>query len=160
MKRLLKPVKIIYNKNQGLTIVELLLTVSIFIVLYTLVIIWLDPFRLTAESRNSRRWRDINSISIAIHSYLVDNSELPGGISEDEKQLGTSIKGCNEVCRSTGTECLDLSDDLEEYLKYIPQDPLNNGSDKTYYSVVVNKHGIITVRACNVENGKIIELSR
>lgn len=155
-----KSKKYLYTNTAGFTLIELLVVVAILAVLLSFVFVWLDPFRLLAEGRNSRRWKDINNISTAVHTFLVDYSRLPAGVDEKERQLGTAPRDCNEVCGSTEQECLDLSEELEEYLKHIPEDPLKDNGGKTFYSIKADKHGIITIRACNAENGEVIRISR
>ena len=110
------------------------------------------------DARDARRSADVDSILTAIYSYIVDHrGTLPGDLTSGmgEKQLGTSGSGCaltQNGC-STATACDDLSASLSAYLKSVPVDPGSTASaSKTQYSVIIDSNGIVTVKACSVEN--------
>ena len=84
----------------------------------------------------------------------------PTQITNQEKQLGTATTDCNEVCTSAADACVDLSGTLDAYLPSIPEDPRQGSTEKTYYSVIKEDNNVITVKACNAENGLTIQLSR
>lgn len=152
------------NSQKGFTLIELLVVIAIIAILATVVFVALDPVTRFADARNSRRWSDVNSILTAVHQYIVDNNgALPAGLDTTEKHMGAATTGCNVAtggCAvSTATDCVDLSTPLATYLKSIPEDP--NGDDQlTGYSIVSDANNIITVTACNSENGETIQVSR
>ncbi len=149
--------------NEGFTLIELLVVIAIIAILAVIVFVALDPVTRFADSRNSRRWTDINNILTAIHEYTVDNGgTMPTGITSDSRvwQLGSDGAGCNAVCTSGEAACLDLSALLAKYLKSMPLDPDGGTAGKTYYSVSADANNLITIDACNAENGETVEVSR
>jgi len=147
-------------KNKGFTLPELILVVSLVAVLFTLVLILLDPPRLFAESRNTRRWHDVNNLTTAVYRYIVQTSSVPEEITQQEQQIGTAQSGCNQVCTNAQNKCVDISKILLPYLVEIPVDPKGGTQERTYFSIIKNQDGAITIKACNAERGEDIRISR
>jgi len=147
------------KNNFGFTLLEILVVIGIIAFLAAFVFVSLDPLTLFAESRNTRRWSDTNNLTTAIYRYTIDKSEYPAEISDVEQQIGTAISGCNVLCTQASESCIDLSDDLDEYLLELPVDPKNGTINTTGYSIVKN-NDIITVKACGAENDVNIRISR
>lgn len=148
-------------RNQGFTLVELLVTMGIITTLATLIFVSLDPISRFAEARNSRRLTDVNSILTAIHEYIIDNDgTLPAGITTSPKQLGTCISGGGTDCVGAAAACLNLSTDLSRYFKSIPLDPQNGTDATTNYAVWIDTNNIVTVAACSAELAETVEVSR
>lgn len=146
--------------QSGFTLIELLVVIVIIATLATIVFVALDPATRIKDARNSRRWTDINSILTAVSEYIVDNDgTIPSGLSTTEQQLGTCTTGGNTICTTAAASCLNLNSTLAKYLKSIPTDPDGTAST-TYYSIVIDANNIVTVKACNAENGATIEVSR
>jgi prepilin-type N-terminal cleavage/methylation domain-containing protein len=154
----------VFNKNRrGFTLIELLVVIAIIVTLAVLVSVAIDPVRRFQESRNARRWSDVNSINTAIHTYILDNGgALPSGMAADDNtyQLGTCTADGNAICSGAEAACLDLTTSLANYLKSIPLDPLNGSTTSTGYSVVVDANNITTVKACSAERGATIQISQ
>jgi len=138
------------NKGtKGFTLIELLVVIAIIAILATVVFVALDPATRFADSRNSRRWNDVNSILTAVHECIVDNDGI----------LATCGLTDN-VVHSLGTGDLDLSVQLTPYLKTIPQDPRTGTAAVTGYSLESDVNNIVTISAVGAENGAIISVSR
>ncbi|MEI8097077.1 MAG: hypothetical protein WCG73_03150, partial [Candidatus Moraniibacteriota bacterium] len=129
------------------------------------VIVALDPSTRFKNTRDARRLSDIQSILTAVRQYIVDNKgTLPPGLSTYERQLGMGAGNCDtsggSICSAnSGTDCLNLSTDLEKYLKTIPFDPTGT-PERTQYTLQVDANGIVTVRACASEDASISSISR
>lgn len=147
------------EKNLGFTLLEILVVIGIIAFLAAFVFVTLDPLTLFAESRNTRRWSDVNNLTTAVYRYTIDKSAYPPGISTTEQQIGTANSGCNILCTSAASICIDLSEELKDYLLELPTDPLNGSSETTGYSITKNDD-IVTLKACNAENGVNIRISR
>ncbi len=146
--------------QKGFTLIELLLVIAIIAILATVVIVALNPVKRLQDARNSRRYSDTDSILTAIHEYVVDNNgSLPAGVTTTEQQLGTCVSGGAAVCTTAAAACVDLSASLVKYLKTIPVDPLGTAAT-TFYSVVKDANNIVTVKACDAEDGATITASR
>ncbi len=149
------------SNKSGFTLIELLVVIAIIAILATVVFVALNPAKRFADSRNSRRWNDVNNILTAVHEYTIDNGgTLPTGLSSSEQQLGECSSGGDTLCSGATGVCLDLGTILASYLKSIPEDPQDGDIDHTGYSVVSNTAGIVTVSACSAEGGETIEVSR
>jgi prepilin-type N-terminal cleavage/methylation domain-containing protein len=146
--------------KKGFTLIEILVVVFIISLLALAVFIFVDPLRVMAESRNARRWSDVNNLSTAVFRYIIEQGGYPSGISTTEKQLGTASSGCNDVCTNASSACLDLTTTLENFLPDIPRDPKGGTAARTYYSIVKSDNNVITIKACNAENGLTVELAR
>lgn len=153
-----------FNKNlKGFTLIELLVVIAIIVTLAVLVSVAIDPVRRFQESRNARRWSDVNSINTAIHTFILDNSgAMPSGMVADgsEYQLGTCSNDGAALCPGAADACLDLGSELDNYLKSMPIDPLNGTASTTGYSVSLDSNMITTVKACSAERSTTIQISQ
>lgn len=148
----------------GFTLIELLVVIAIIATLAVVVFVALDPVRRFQESRNSRRWTDVNSILTAVHQYTVDNEgSLPTGLLSDALtyQLGSCGSGGATLCPGAQAACVDLSTDLTPYLKTMPIDPLSGSTAATTgYSISVDANNLVTVAACRAERSETVQVSR
>jgi len=152
------------KKQQGFTLIEILLVIGIIAVLATVVFVALNPAKRFTDAQNERRLSDIETILTAVHQYIIDNKGVvPPEIDTNELMLGTANNGCtlSDVggCNTQSDACVDLSSSLSRYLKSIPFDPKNGSSEATYYTIIKDDNGLITVRACGAE-GDEISISR
>lgn len=149
------------QKRKGFTLIEILVVIAIIAILAIVVFVALNPAKRIADSKDSRRSTDVDSILTAVHTYVVDNrGALPTGLSNGmaEAQLGTATSGAAIAtggCAVTTAAALDLSVPLVKYLKSIPADQ-DGTAALTKYSIAVDANGIITVRACGAENTTIV----
>lgn len=146
------------SHNKGFTLIELLVVLTILAILATVLIVALNPIKRFSETRNVRRSSHVRSISIAIYEYITEEQELPSGIGETERQIGTADAGCDIACSNASSSCVDLSEDLEPYLLEIPKDPQTGTPQRTHYSVTMNENGILIVKACSAELGKDVRI--
>ena len=149
---------------KGFTLIELLVVIAIIATLAVLVYVALDPVRRFQESRNSRRWTDVNSLLTAVHQYIVDNEgTMPAGMTSNDAvyQLGTCNSGATTICAgATEAACLDVSTPLATYLKSMPIDPQTGSAATTGYSVSVDTNNLVTIAACSAERGEVVQVSR
>lgn len=149
------------TSRRGFTLIELLVVIAIISTLATVVFVALDPVKRFQDSRNARRWTDVETILTAVHSYIVDNGgAMPAGVGATETQIGSGPSGCNTLCVGASTGCANLATPLAKYLKQMPTDPQNGTAATTGYSIVKDTNNIITVKACGVEGTGTITVSR
>ncbi len=146
--------------STGFTLLEMLVVVGILTILALAVFVSIDPLTQFAESRNARRWNDVNSLSTAVYRYIITNNSYPVGVSTTLQQIGTGGSGCAAACPGATDTCLDLSNSLSAFLIQIPQDPAGGSAAQTHYTIVRNNDNIVTVSACGAENNQIIKIAR
>lgn len=148
--------------KKGFTLIEILLVVAILSILLVVVFASLNPAQRLADTRNARRWNDVNQILTAVHEYIVDNDgSWPAGLDATTplSQLGTCTGTGATLCTGAEANCLNLSTELADYLSTIPLDPSDGADANTAYAIQV-ANGIVTVSACSAENLETISVSR
>lgn len=106
------------KKNDGFTLIEILVVIGIIAILAVIVLIAINPARQFAQARNTQRTSNVNAILNAIGQYMADNK---GNLPPD-----MPVVGATESISDTGA---DLCDDLaDEYLQALPSDPDKNVS--------------------------------
>lgn len=155
------------KKQNGFTLVELILVIAIIIIIAAAIFVALNPARRIGDAQNSRRWSDVNQALNAIQQYTVDNTgSFPNQSSWTvtvNHVLGTDASGCDSTCGAVTTQaaCLNLSDlTTNNYLASIPQDPTSGTAANTDYYVTRTSGGIVTVGSCDPYNGATINVSR
>lgn len=148
--------------SRGFTLIELLLVMAIIAILAVVVFAALNPAQRFRDSRDARRYTDVQTLLTAIHEYIVDNrGAFPSGLSAgmSETQIGSAGSGCSVStggCSASPSACVNLTTALENYLASIPMDPsAASSSGKTNYTVRVNSNGIVTIKACGAEGAEI-----
>ena len=150
-------------RKEGFTLLEILLVVAAIAILAGIVIIAINPGKNLADTRNSQRWTNINTILNGVYQYSLDNDgAVPTDIAVGTDCLGVAT---NEVCRTdTTADCtglIDLSDLIasEVYLVNIPTDPQGVSTNGAGYHIMKSANGRITVCAPDAEGGKTISVT-
>jgi prepilin-type N-terminal cleavage/methylation domain-containing protein len=148
--------KKMFNKK-GFTLIEVLLVVVIIAILAAIVLIAVNPGRQVAQSNNTQRRADIQSVLNAIGQYTVDNrGALPSAITTTATTIGS---GAGEI-----DVCADL---VPLYIAGMPFDPTGSGAHftdctdyNTGYSTVKDANNRVTISAPNAELGETISVTR
>ncbi len=173
-----KALTINYRKNQGFTLLEILLVVGIISILAGIVILAINPTKQLGDTRNAQRRSDVLTILNAVYQYSIDNNgSLPADIDVSDKDTAC-VDGhdATEIIRpdEDGTQIgdsgtIDLYTDLVEsaasttYLVNIPGDPsLDATADDTGYHIFKTSStgGRVTVCAPLAENQADIYVTR
>ncbi len=159
-----------HSLAKGFTLIELLIVVGIIAALAVTVFVVLNPAKRLADSRDSRRIADVESILNAVHSYILDNKgSLPSSITGDtagtDYELGTaSGASCIALTQNNCTvslgNCDNLGSDLTKYFKSFPLDPKTGTAALTGYVINIDANNIVTIKACLGENNTAIQISR
>lgn len=144
-----------FNKK-GFTLLEILLVVAAIAILAGIVILAINPAKQLAETRNSERWADVNTILNAVYQYAIDNDgNIPSAITTTQ----------TEICADPSGTCTGLVDfdDLvlnQKYLVGIPSDPTGSSGNGAGYEIVKSANNRITVSAPDAEEGETIAVTR
>jgi len=144
--------------KKGFTLIELIIVIAIIAVLASAVFIAIDPARRLNESRNARRWSDVENVLSSIVTYQADNggvhySTVASATAGTYYQIGTAATGCNTGCGAvtTANACVDLSAIGSNYLATVPYDPKTGTAAKSDYYIMKDTNGAITIGACDPE---------
>ncbi len=136
----------------------MIIVIAIIAILASAVFVALDPARRLHESRNARRWSDIETIINAVIKYQIDNegehyAEVRDLTDNVYYTVGTCTIGGNNGCtaQTTRSACVDLSDMGSNYLSTLPMDPKDGTELKTDYYLKRDTNDMITVGACDAE---------
>ncbi len=141
--------------TKGFTLPEVLIVVGILAILAFIAIVAIDPVARFRDARDSRRLTDIQSMTGAVHQYIIDHKgELPPGIDAREKHIGTNTTGCTlktNLCNiELGEDCIDLTTVIGPYMHEVPMDPETGSAALTHYSVRLGNDNEIIIRSCDL----------
>lgn len=149
--------KIGMNKstNKGFTLLEILLVVGLIAILAGIVILAINPSKQLAETRNSERRVDVNTVLNAVYQYAIDNNgTIPAAITTTQTEICTTGGTC------TGLVDLSVLTDSEEYLVAMPTDPTGSTANGAGYEILETANGRVTVTAPDAEEGSTISVTR
>lgn len=146
------------RKQQGFTLLEILLVVAAIAILAGIVIIAINPGKQLADTRNAQRSIDVNTILNGVYQYAIDNNgNLPGNITTTS----------TEICATNAANCSGLIDLSPltlngTYLVSIPVDPSNAcATGGVCYEIYQDSTtGRVTVSAPDAEQGQNISVTR
>jgi prepilin-type N-terminal cleavage/methylation domain-containing protein len=153
------------RKNQGFTLLEILLVVAAIAILAGIVILAVNPGKQIGDTNNARRRSDVTTILNAVYQYAIDhNGVLPAALDDvysSNQMLGTSTS-CDACTASTTlANCVNLSTYLvPTYIVDIPYDPKTGSTTKTLYYINKDVNGRVTVGSCEPEQSATIRVTR
>jgi type IV pilus assembly protein PilA len=134
-------------QQKGFTLIELLVVIGILAILFSIVLIAINPARQFNQANDTKRRSDTLQILNSIHQYVAEHSgNLPAPL--------TASYAAKDVSDTAGDAdlCAIL---MPTYISALPQDPANNNgapittcsSYDTGYQVAVDASGRVTVSA-------------
>ena len=146
----------LFKKQEGFTLLEILLVVAAIAILAGIVILAINPTKQLGDTRNAQRQADVNTILNAVYQYALDNNgTIPAAIT-------TSVQ---PICNTTGVSCVAVADLgvlilNGKYVVAIPKDPSITTGVSAGYTIVKDANNRVTVAAPNAEQGKTITVTR
>ena len=148
------------QNKQGVSMMQLIITMSILLVLAAATFIWIDPLARIGEAKNKRRTQDVNFLAAAIFDYAGDhNGALPvlGSVTTNKKVLCSSQGGADLSCDGTNELCLTIDDDdFYKYLGALPFDPDKNSAADTGYYLQKDGNNNLVVGSCDSYDSAVI----
>src|SRR3954471_22183018 len=90
------------KKNQGFTLIEILVVIGIIAILAAIVIIAINPARQFAQANNTQRTSDVSQILNAIGQNIADNKGTftctGATLSSTATHIGTGGSNVNLAC--------------------------------------------------------------
>jgi general secretion pathway protein G len=128
------------EKIKGFTLIEILVSILIFTVITTIVVV---NFRTAnRRARDSRREADLETIRTALELYREDNDQYP-----DEDYCDSSIGSCGSDCPCSPAQSDwngTIESELEpDYITDLPVDPKNDSSYYYAYEPLCNQSGTV-----------------
>ncbi|HBC72730.1 MAG: hypothetical protein UX91_C0006G0113 [Candidatus Amesbacteria bacterium GW2011_GWB1_47_19] len=107
--------------RKGFTLIELLVVIGVLAVLLTITLIAINPARQFAQSNDTKRRSDVNSILNAIHQFGADNRGiLPAGLAQ---VAATPMPIQRSATPDPSVEADICADVVTDYLAALPVDP-------------------------------------
>lgn len=141
------------TNQRGFTLIELLIVISILAIMASVSIVVLNAKRHIGEARNVRRDIDVQTLSLGLYQYALDN----GGDYPNDITTTPAV-----MCRLQATDCTGMLNVEYLYGKYVTtpiSDPLEENPNSSGYTVAFDGTGHIVVNAIHAENNKVV-LSR
>lgn len=118
-------------KNQGFTLVELLVVIAIIAILAAVVVLIINPLELTRRGRDATRLADLanlqNVITVAVQEITGTNIACPAAQTNNTVCTDTSGAGSRAV-DGTGWVKINLSAQKSVTIPTLPVDPINTGT--------------------------------
>ena len=145
------------KKNKGFTLIEILVVIGVLSILFSIILILINPKKQFSRANNAKRRSDIVAILNAIGAYTADNKGvLPTGITTTAATITDSVNG-SDICALL----------VPKYIPALPTDPSLKTSDittctnyNTGYTIVKDANNRVTLAAPNQEIGEIISITR
>jgi len=140
------------NKNkQAFTLLEILLAVAALVILAGIVILAINPGKQLADTRNSQRWMDTNTVLNAVYQYSIDhNGDLPPSIVASTSGAVAKVI-CKDVTVDANCGTVLSTYLVPQYIVGIPVDPRGATGEATNYTISTTVGNRLIVTAPNAE---------
>jgi prepilin-type N-terminal cleavage/methylation domain-containing protein len=141
------------RKEEGFTLIEILVVVALIAILAAVTIIAINPGKNFEAARDTERRAEINEILSAVTQYTSEQGHTIAG-------LGT-VPLCSVAPEAIGTGGVNLGTVLvDEYIVAIPTDPSGGDDADTGYTICQTAGGRVQIAAPNAEGDDPISVQR
>lgn len=139
------------KKQQGFTLIEILVVIGIIAILAAVVLIAINPARQFAQARDSQRNSNLNTILNAVGQRMADNKGKFDGTGIDGKVCPVLPLAATTIDNGGGGTGIDLSCLVPTYMSALSKDPSEPSDPSTGYQVYQDANGRIHVLATVTE---------
>lgn len=151
------------QNNEGFSLIEILLVVSIIAVLSTILITVMNPARQFSKARDMERETDLISILSSVTQYASEHS---GSLPDNDGDEMIDSFPTTPTCIGSGGGCFDLASSGDEgdtivpvYLPAVPSDPSDGDDSNTGYVIWVDENDRL-VASASAETKDSIQITR
>ena len=143
------------SREEGFTLIEILVVVALIAVLAAVTIIAINPAKNFAAARNTERVAEANEILNAVTQYTSEQGNAVG-------DLGTiPLCTATPAAIGSGSGNVNLATVLvDEFIVAIPTDPSTGTDADTGYTICQTPGGRVQIAAPDAENGATVIVKR
>ena len=144
--------------------IELMVIIVGIGILLAITISYINPLKRIGESRDARRWTDVELLTQAIELYSLDNDQIPSDFSDAVIAVDEKYVICDSadslICDGDTNDCLVIDDaDFLAYIDTMPIDPGKSSvADTGYYMTREEDQGKIAIGACDSYGSDLIKI--
>jgi len=113
----------VFKTPNGLSLVELLVTISILMIVISSIFLLIHPDEQQAKSRDNKRMTDITTLDRALSEYVLDHGAYPDAVNTLRTST-TLPQGQTGPLQNVSSGWIVA--DFSKYLSALPTDPINN----------------------------------
>jgi prepilin-type N-terminal cleavage/methylation domain-containing protein len=137
--------------KKGFTLIELLVVIAILAVLFSSLIILINPATQMAKARDVERESHLHGILGAVYQYSAEHS---GNLPDTDGDPETESFPTTATCIGSGSGCFNLGaagDDgdtiVPDYIVDVPFDPKTGDASNTGYTIFKNANNRLEASA-------------
>lgn len=140
------------SKQNGFTLIEILVVIGIIAILSVIVLVAINPSRQFAQSRDTQRVSNLNAVLNAIGQSMADNKGIFNNTT-CTSMSSASLPNAAAAIHSSGAAAgsVNLSCLVPTYMSSLPTDPSSPTSPDTGYQVFQDTNGRVHVLASTLE---------
>ena len=153
------------DKQRGMTLIEVLITIAVIGILASVVLVALNPKKNQEDAADVKRQQDLRVMLDALYQYQIDHDQFPkvdlhASLDMQHRDVCSITNGDLFFCLLDAPLRLPLGPLIPDYLAELPHDPRNTEEYETGYQLWLDENGRIHAFAPLGDDGKGIEVAR
>lgn len=119
-----------FKEQKGITYVEIMIVLAILALIFSAVLLIINPAELRAKARDNKRLSDLSVLERIMSEYVLDNGSYPGTVDTTRfsNVVPTGNTGPVDLVTSGWIDA-----DLVQYNPILPIDPINDATYRYSY---------------------------